>query len=144
MIYNYRKLSDDLVTGGQPIEQQLAELAAAGTEVVINLALHDDTYSLPDERLTVEGLGMVYEHIPVIWQQPTRADLDAFFAAMDRHAGCRICVHCAANMRVSAFMFLYRVLRLGWPVEAALPDLHAIWQPNDVWQRFIDAAQDKG
>ncbi len=136
----YRRLSEDLITSGQPTVDELAAVAAAGFQDVINLALHDDVYSLPDERGTVEALGMSYTHIPVVWQQPTPADLAAFFAAMDRSQGHRIYVHCAANMRASAFMYLYRVLRVGWPSAAALPDLHAVWQPNETWQAFIDAA----
>ena len=138
-IYNYYRLSDRLATSGQPGEEELAAVARAGFEAVINLALHGEEYSLPDERGTAEALGMLYEHIPVIWQRPAAADLDAFFAAMDRHAGRRLYVHCAANMRVSAFMLLYRVLELRWSLEDALPDLRAIWEPNDTWQAFIDA-----
>ena len=46
-------------------------------------------------------------------------------------------VHCAANMRVSAFVFLYRVLSQRVPVAAAERDLHAVWQPNDVWANFV-------
>ena len=68
------------------------------------------------------------------------ADLEAFFAAMEQHAHRRLYVHCAANMRVSAFVMLYRVLRLNWRLEDALPDLHALWQPNETWQALIDAA----
>ncbi len=107
---------------------------------MINLALQDAEGAPPDERRTVEELGMTYEHIPVVWQHPTPADLEAFFAAMDRHAGRVLYVHSAANLRVSAFMLLYRVKRLGWRLEDALPDLQAIWQPNETWQAFIDAA----
>jgi protein tyrosine phosphatase (PTP) superfamily phosphohydrolase (DUF442 family) len=138
-IRGYRRLAGDLITSGQPTVEQLSEVAAAGFQDVINLALHNDSYSLPDERGTVEALGMTYTHIPVVWQQPTQADLAAFLAALDRLQGRRVYVHCAANMRVSAFMYLYRVLRLGWPSESALPDLHALWQPNETWQAFIDA-----
>jgi uncharacterized protein (TIGR01244 family) len=137
-IYNYRRLSEDLITSGQPSEAQLAGVARAGFNVVVNLALHDDESSLPDERGTVDSLGMAYEHIPVNWRQPTRADLQAFFATLDRHAGEKVYVHCAANFRVSSFMLLYRVLRQGWRLEDALPDLEALWQPNDTWQGFID------
>lgn len=138
-ITNFRRLAPDLITGGQPTEAQLAAVAAAGCEIVINLALHGASYSLPDERGTVEALGMAYEHIPVIWEQPTSADLDAFFTAMARDAGRRIFVHCAANYRASAFILLYRVLRLGWRPEDALPDMRAIWDPAEypVWQMFI-------
>ncbi len=139
-IYNYRRLSDELITSGQPTAEQLAAVAAAGAAVVINLALPNDTRALPDERGVVEALGMVYEPIPVVWTAPAPADLAAFFAAMDRHASRRVYVHCAANMRVSAFVMLYRVLRLGWPPAEALPDMQALWQPNATWQAFIDAA----
>ena len=43
----------------------------------------------------------------------------------------------AANMRVSAFVFLYRVLRQRISPSEAERDLHAIWQPDEVWSRFI-------
>jgi hypothetical protein len=49
----------------------------------------------------------------------------------------RVFVHCAANMRVSAFMFLYRVLHREVPISEARRDLHAVWEPDEVWSRFI-------
>ena len=138
-ITNFRRLSDLLITGGQPTEAQLAAVAAAGCEVVINLGRLDPAYALPDERSTVAALGMVYEHIPVVWADPTPANLHEFFAALERHAGRRIFVHCAANYRASAFILLYRVLRLGWRLEDALPDMRAIWDPAEypAWQAFL-------
>jgi protein tyrosine phosphatase (PTP) superfamily phosphohydrolase (DUF442 family)/predicted kinase len=141
-IINFRRLSDHLITGGQPTEAELALSAAAGAEVVINLGRLDPAYALPDERSTVAALGLIYEHIPVVWAEPTAADLDAFFAAMERYAGRRLFVHCAANYRASAFNMLYRVLRLGWRIEDARPDLDAIWDPAEYpqWQAFIEAA----
>jgi protein tyrosine phosphatase (PTP) superfamily phosphohydrolase (DUF442 family) len=139
-IYNYRLLTDRIATAGQPTEGQLASVATAGFEVVINLARHGTEYALPDERATVEALGMVYEHIPVEWESPALSDLEAFFSAMQRHSDRRVFVHCVANMRVSAFMMLYRVLRLGWEPEEALPDMRALWEPEDVWKTFIEMA----
>ena len=146
MVRNYRRLGPELVTGGQPTEEQLALAAAAGIEVVINLGRIDPAYALPDERGTVQALGMVYEHIPVIWAEPQLADLKCFFEAMARHRGCRLLVHCAANYRASAFILLYRVLRLGWRLEDALPDLRAIWDPADypAWQAFLESALAEG
>lgn len=139
-IINFRQLSDNLLTGGQPTEEALACAAAAGVEVVINLGRLDPAYALPDEQGTVAALGMIYEHIPVVWERPLPADLDAFFAALDRYAGRRILVHCAANYRASAFILLYRVLRLGWSLDAALPDMRAIWDPAayPAWQAFLE------
>jgi uncharacterized protein (TIGR01244 family) len=137
-IFNYREAAPDLATSGQPKESQLAAVAAAGYKVVINLALHDDPrYSLPDERLSVESQGMTYIHIPVRFDNPTKQDLLAFFEAMAQHQGQRVWVHCAANMRVTAFLGLYRALRQGWAKEEAFALMRSIWQPNHVWSRFI-------
>jgi protein tyrosine phosphatase (PTP) superfamily phosphohydrolase (DUF442 family) len=137
-IFNYRRLSEQVATGGQPTTAELRAVAHAGDAVGSNLAMPDDEDHLPDERGTVERLGMTYEPIPVVWEQPTRDDLDAFCAAMVRYAGRRVFVHCVANFRVSSFMYLYRVNVLGWLPEQALPDLQAIWEPYDGWQAFID------
>jgi protein tyrosine phosphatase (PTP) superfamily phosphohydrolase (DUF442 family)/predicted kinase len=141
-IINYRRLGPDVITGGQPTEAQLALAAAAGSEVVINLGRLDPAYALSDERGTVAARGLIYEHIPVVWAEPTTADLEAFFAAMERHAGRRLFVHCAANYRASAFNMLYRVLRLGWRIEDARPDMDAIWDPAEYpqWEALIEAA----
>jgi hypothetical protein len=49
----------------------------------------------------------------------------------------RVYVHCAANMRVSAFVFLYRVLCQRVAISEAEKDLQAIWQPDEVWRHFI-------
>ena len=136
-IYNYRRLSDLIATAGQPSEEELAVVAQAGFEVVVNLALHDAGYSLPDECRTVESLGMQYMHIPVVWERPLRSDLERFFEVMDKLTGKHIFVHCAANKRVSVFMALYRQLRQGWSVDTVMPDVLAIWELDDVWRRFL-------
>ncbi len=133
-----------LMTSGQPSEAQLAAIAAAGWDVVINLGMHDDTrYALPDEAASVAALGMRYVHIPVPFAAPTRQQLDAFFAALREHAQRKVWVHCAANWRVSAFVGLWRVLEQGWPVAPAFDILRAVahvrWQPDATWQAFIDA-----
>ncbi|MEW5867744.1 MAG: protein tyrosine phosphatase family protein [Chloroflexota bacterium] len=137
-IYNYLELDDWIATSGQPSEAQMAEIAVAGYQVMINLALASSDNSLPDEAATVRAHGMQYIHIPVIWTQPTVNDLHAFFVAMQQHQGQKLFVHCAANMRVSAFMALYRVKRLGWSRQEAFKDMHRIWEPQGVWWEFIE------
>ena len=140
-IHKHRAVSDRLGTSGQPTVAQLGAIAEAGYTTVINLALHDDPrYSLPDEPGTVRALGMRYVHIPVRFAAPTRADLRAFFEAMDAHAGETLWVHCAANIRVSAFLGLYGVLRQGADRESAFALMHDLWQPDAVWSAFIDEA----
>jgi uncharacterized protein (TIGR01244 family) len=138
-IYNYRQVTPALATSGQPDEQEIAEIAAAGYEVVLNIALHDDPrYSLADEAGTVRALGMRYVHIPVRFDAPTDADLRQFFDVLERNSDSKVWVHCAANKRVSTFLGLYRHLRQGVPVDEAFALQRDIWEPNEIWARFID------
>lgn len=140
-ILRYVPVSETLATAGQPSQAQLAAIAAAGFEVVINLALHDDPrYSLKDEAGAVAALGMEYVHIPVTFSAPRAADLAAFFAAMQRADGRKVFVHCAANKRVSVFLALYRIARQGWPESAARAALREIWEPDETWRGFMAQA----
>ena len=137
-IHNYRQAAPDVGTSGQPREDQLVAIAAAGYDVIINLALHDDPrYSLNDEQASVQALEIEYVHIPVQLSAPTKHDLALFFDAMDRCKGRRIWVHCAANMRVTAFLGLYWRLRQGWPEDRAFALMRDVWQPNEIWSSFI-------
>lgn len=139
-IYNYRAVDESLGTSGQPSAAQLREIAAAGFTTVINLALHDDPrYSLLDEPGVVQSLGMAYVHIPVQFSMPAETDLLDFFSAIAAHDGEKIWVHCAANMRVSAFLGLYRVIQLDWEHERAFALMNGLWQPNEVWSSFISS-----
>ena len=70
-IYNFRALSANLLTSGQPTASQMAEIARIGVQTVINLALPTSDNALPDEESLVRSLGMEYIHIPVEWEQPT-------------------------------------------------------------------------
>lgn len=137
-IYNFLRHSDRLATGGQPSESELGFVAAAGYEVVINLAISDPDYALPNEAECVQRAGMQYIHIPVAWEQPRAVDFARFARAMDSLKTRRVFLHCAANMRVSSFLLLYRVLREGWSYTDARADLEKIWLPNSTWSRFID------
>jgi protein tyrosine phosphatase (PTP) superfamily phosphohydrolase (DUF442 family) len=137
-VYNFRQAAPDLATSGQPTEEQLGAIAAAGYNVVVNLALHDDPrYSLRDEAASVRAFGLDYVHIPVQFGAPKEEDLLAFFDAMDRNSGRRVWIHCAANMRVTAFVGLYRVLRLGWTEGDAFNLMRTVWKPDQIWSSFI-------
>ncbi len=136
-IYNYLKLSDSVATGGQPTEGQFSLIREAGYQMVVNLARPDSPRAVPNEQAIVESLGMQYTSIPVDWENPTLEDVARFFSVMEASADQPVFVHCAANMRVSAFMYLYRLIRAGMSDEQAKSDLEKIWTPNDTWQAFI-------
>ncbi len=138
-IYNFRSLGDSLGTAGQPTPAQLQSIRDAGFRAVVNLALPTSDNAIPNEGSLVTGLGMAYVHIPVDFKAPTAQDFSAFCCVMDAFHDRPVFVHCAANMRVSAFLFLYRVLHKNVPASDAQRDLHAVWQPDEVWSRFIEA-----
>jgi uncharacterized protein (TIGR01244 family) len=138
-IYNYLKISERLVTGGQPTADQLRDAAAEGFTAVINLYPSNPPHSLDGEGELVESLGMAYVHIPVDWSNPTDADFAAFESAMNRLAGEKVLIHCAANFRVTAFYGLYARKHLGWPDEQAEAFRAQIWAGSDypIWEAFI-------
>lgn len=136
-ILHYWPISETLGTAGQPTPSQFADIRAAGYQVVVNLAMPTSSNALPNEAQLVAEQGMAYVHIPVVWESPTLADLERFLAIMEAQQGQKVLVHCALNMRVSCFVFLYRVIRQGTPPEAAREALLRIWQPDEVWQGFM-------
>jgi protein tyrosine phosphatase (PTP) superfamily phosphohydrolase (DUF442 family) len=139
-IYNFLQISDRIATSGQPTAEQFAVIKEAGYQLIVNLALLNSSNALANEQEIVESQGMQYIHIPVIWENPTLEDVTHFFNVMEANADKQIFVHCAANMRVSAFIYLYRRLHQGLNDEAAKQDLQQIWVPNEVWNNFIQEA----
>ena len=137
----FRAISDKLGTAGQPTADQLRSIKEAGFETVINLALPISDNAIADEGSLVTKLGMAYVHIPVNFQTPKPEDFRVFSQVMRVFEARPVFVHCAANMRVSAFVFLDRVLHKGVPISEAKKDLDAIWKPDDVWSRFIETEQ---
>ncbi|OUD12192.1 protein tyrosine phosphatase family protein [Thioflexithrix psekupsensis] len=131
-------LSDRITTAGQPNEMQLIDVAEAGFQVVMNLALNTSTHAIVEEAELVESLGMTYVQIPVLFDQPELSDFQIFLAMMSEYEKERIFLHCAANKRVSVFMYLYRLIQEKMSHESAMKDLQQIWQPNAIWQHYID------
>jgi protein tyrosine phosphatase (PTP) superfamily phosphohydrolase (DUF442 family) len=141
-IYHYQFLDENLSSSGMPTSEQMKEVAEAGVQLIINLAPHDVPKAIPDEAGLVNSLGMKYINIPVTWRAPEAEALTRFMDVMDAHAGKKILVHCEANYRASAFVMLYRVLRLGWNKADAIPVMDKMWNPEDfpVWEQFIENA----
>ena len=137
-INNFRAVGDRLGTAGQPTREQFRMVREAGFEAVINLALPTSDNALPNEGSVVTGLGMSYVHIPVDFKAPTSQDFRAFCRVMEAFDKRPLFVHCTANKRVSAFVFLYRVLYQRIALPEAERDLHSIWQPDQVWGRFVE------
>ncbi|MDB6131557.1 MAG: coaBC 2, partial [Verrucomicrobiales bacterium] len=106
-IRNFVQISDRHLTGGMPGAEHFSALADDQVEVVINLALPTSDNAIPNEGELVTRLGMAYFHIPVQFGEPNPRDYYLFESILQSVEGKRTFIHCAANMRVSAFMYLY-------------------------------------
>lgn len=136
-IRNFLQVDEQLATSGMPRPEDFDLIRQAGFEVVINLAMPTSDNAMANEGDLVTRAGMTYIHIPVNFEAPRAEDYARFAAIMDTLAGRRVFVHCAANMRVSAFVLIHRVAR-GVPRAEAEHDLKRIWNPDGVWREFIN------
>ncbi|MEO0437339.1 MAG: protein tyrosine phosphatase family protein [Pseudomonadota bacterium] len=137
-IYNYHLIDGMYATSGQPSERQFALIKASGVLSVINLAPTSVLENaLIDEPRILEALDLEYHHIPVDFQNPTDEDFERFCSLLATQANDTLWVHCAANMRVSAFTYRYRTQVLGHEPELAMEDLRRVWEPVGVWKAFI-------
>jgi ribosomal-protein-alanine N-acetyltransferase len=140
-ISNYRRISEELATSGQPTEDELAEIARAGFRCVVNLALPTSDNALPDEAASVAKLGLDYAALPIDFDRPEIDQALRLFALLEERRGQRVFVHCAANYRVSSLVYAYRVAVRRENAERARNDLLAIWSPNETWKRYMAKVQ---
>ena len=137
-IYNYLPIHDQLSTSGQPTEKQFALIKNAGFTHVINLAPHHAENALPDEAGLLSGLGLEYHHIPVNFQAPEEQKFQQFVDTMEQLNQEKVWLHCAANMRVSAFLYRYRRDVLKENPATARQQLEKIWEPFGAWKPFLE------
>lgn len=144
-IHNYVRISERLATSGQMTYEQIEDIANAGFEVVVNLAPAREERNGREGFLMAEQ-GITYVNIPVEWEEPKLRDLDMFFAVMNANRDRKVYVHCFANMRASAFTYLYRTLYRGEDESEAREDMEVIWDPasQPQWGEFIEAARRRG
>ena len=131
------QVSPRLSTAGQPAPADFAALAAAGVEVVINLAPPGAHHYLADEAQLVMENGMIYAHLPIIFSRPLASDFISFAGVMNAHKERTILVHCAANVRVSVMIYLYQSLIAGEDESVARARLFQIWNPDAAWSQLI-------
>lgn len=135
---NTFRVFDRLWTSGQLSEQDIRSLPGMGIDVVVNLALPTSSNALSGEAECVTALGLTYIQIPVEWERPRPDQFTQFAAVLDANGDRGVWVHCAKNMRVSVFVYLYRRIVLGDDEQAASFPMREVWTPDGVWRSFIE------
>ncbi len=138
-ILNFVQLTPRVGTAGQPTREQIKDIARAGYAAVINLALPDSDNAIPEEGSLVSATGMSYIHLPVDFAAPTAQHARVFINIMRALEPAPVFVHCAMNLRVSAFMYLYLRHAQGLDDASARSPILAKWDPrlDPVWRNFL-------
>lgn len=130
-------IDEKLCTSAQPLADDLARLGETGLQHVINLALPTSDNAVANEAALLAAQRINYVQIPVIWENPTPEQFTLFSQVLWAMREGNVLVHCACNMRASAFVFLYRVLHEAVSLHEAALTMHLIWRPEGVWREFI-------
>tara|TARA_B100001989_G_C24535941_1_gene464402 strand:- start:1325 stop:1816 length:492 start_codon:yes stop_codon:yes gene_type:complete len=138
-IYNYHKVPNLYETSGQPTRNQFKLLIEEDYEIVINLAQESVVGKVAfNEKNILESSKIEYIHIPVDFDNPKESDFEKFVSIIKKYKNKKLFVHCAANMRVSAFTYRYRRDILNLEHNEIIKDLEKIWKPNKVWKSFLN------
>ena len=111
-----------VISGGQPSENDLRILAKNGTKHVINLRPTTEPVSFNEKKL-VEELGMTYHSLPISGAgditKNNAQQLDDFLASVNGEA---TFVHCASGNRVGALIAMRAYLIQNQSVEDAITE----------------------
>jgi uncharacterized protein (TIGR01244 family) len=128
-IRNFLKINDQFCTGGQPRPEHFAQLKTDGVKAVLNLRTPGE-HRADEERAAVEALGLKYFNVPVVYREPTEAQVREFLAITDDPANRPMFIHCTAAIRVGAFWAIRRIVRDGLTVDAALEEARKVGLVN--------------
>ena len=120
-IQKFLQVTPQFCTGAQPRLEHFAKLKADGVKAVLNLRQPSE-HRADEERAAVEQAGMKYFNIPVVYRDPTDAQVDEFLKLTDDPANRPMFIHCTAAIRVGAFWAIRRAVRDGLSVDAALEE----------------------
>lgn len=111
---------DQILVGGQPTREQLAEVAAAGYGTVINLRAPGELTEW-DEEAVVGSLGMRYVSLPVAGQRDLTEETARRLAEHLEEVGSQpVLIHCASGNRVGAVFALKAFFLDGESKEASM------------------------
>ncbi len=133
-VMNFHRIDDTLASGGHFTDGGLAKIQAQGVELIIDLRPKPPK----GQRGRVQQAGIDWAHVPMDWKAPKAEDFAKFSQVLEANPDTHVLIQCAANYRASSMTFLHRVIHLGEPPEQARKALLAVWEPNKIWQAFID------
>lgn len=119
---NFAKVDDKVFRGAQPDPTDFVGLKQLGINTVINL--RDDPR--PDEKGTVESLGMKYINIPMSGVlYPREKDVQRALKLLNESSTGKVFVHCKAGIhRTGVIIAVYRIHNYCWSYRQAEEEMH--------------------
>jgi len=103
-ITNFRAPEANILSSGQPTQEQLAVMAASGVRHVVNLRTEGEQVDF-DEQQAVESLGMNYYSLPVAGAGGINgSNAGSLLGILAATAGEPVLIHCATGNRVGGLM----------------------------------------
>ena len=120
-IINFGQMDDRLYRGGQPAEDDYADLKALGIDTVVDLRNDPTEYS----KAAAEAAGLKYVNIPMSgWQYPKDRDVNSFLSVVNDLESGKIYVHCKAGKhRTGLAGAVYRYKVHGWNYDQAYQEM---------------------
>ena len=120
-VVNARQVLPNLVTGGQPTEEQLAALKRAGGEVVLDV--RDPMEQRPfDEPAKAAELGLEYVNVPISPGATGDQKMERILETLRRNSDRQVFFHCGSGNRVGGAMIAHLMLDHGMEEEEAVTE----------------------
>jgi uncharacterized protein (TIGR01244 family) len=131
---NFKRLSAEIATAGQPTGEAYAELKKAGFKTILNLRPPEEG-SL-QEKEKVEALGLRYVNIPITNETITEEKVKLFSEVVSDTANKPLLIHCSAANRVGGLWYIHRALA-GESEEKSLTEAKDIGLRSPVLEEIV-------
>lgn len=116
---DFNVVSANLVTGGQPSQEDLITLKNAGVREIIDLRGPGESAGF-DEAQKAKALGMEYTSLPIAGAADVTSENAAKLHELLAESDGKVYLHCASGNRAGALLAIRAHEVEGKPVEAAL------------------------
>lgn len=127
-----------LATAGQPKAEHLDWLKAQGFEAVVNISTPTARNFVADEPRLVMEKGMAYVHVPVDCSALEADQYRLVSGVLKSMEGKKVLLHCAGNVKASAFAHIFRVKELGHDGESLRGKLRQQGWHEPKWYAYFE------
>lgn len=137
-INRFREETPFLTTAAQPTAEQLDWLKAQGYEAIVNISTPTAKNFVSDEPRLVMEKGMTYVHVPVDCSALKPDHYALVSGVLKSVQGKKVLLHCAGNVKASAFAHIFRVKELGEDATVLKNELRQKEWHEPKWYAYFD------